>query len=230
MPSFNQESGRERRQTVYYRSRVYQEEPQRHLQHALNRLIDEGPINIRRMLDAGAGYELPIDIPADVHLVAIDTSRDALSKNENADETLVGDISTYAFKSSDFDAVLCWWVLEHLERPAVAITNLSHALRPGGFFIIGVPYLWSFKALVAKVTPHRFHIWYSKRIGGNADAGKAGFAPYKTYLKTDLSPKGIDRLAKANNLRVVYRNLATLNAEDALPRAFRLVYRAAGIF
>ena len=39
----------------------------------------------------------------------------------------------------DFDVVLCTEVIEHLERPYIAVNNLLNATRRGGYLIITVP-------------------------------------------------------------------------------------------
>ena len=139
---------------AYARAHVFQDEPRRELQEVFDSLFVAG--SNRRALDAGCGYELALDFPADVHLVGIDTSADALAKNENADEKILGDIQTYPLPVGSFDAVLCWWVLEHLRRPEAAFRNMARSLKSGGVLVLSVPRLWSIKGIVTRVTPHRF--------------------------------------------------------------------------
>ena len=65
---------------AYARARVWQNEPARRLQNVFDSYFsgDELP----RVHDAGAGWELPLDIPFNVHLTALDISEAALAKDE----------------------------------------------------------------------------------------------------------------------------------------------------
>ena len=159
---------------------------------------------LRRVLDAGCGFSLPLDFPPTVELVGLDASAEALAKNENIDEAIVGDIETHEFDAGSFDAVLCWTVLEHLERPELALRKFSRTLRPGGLLIIGVPNIWSIKGVITKTTPHSFHVWVYRHLLGHRDAGRPGSGPYRTYLKLAVSPGRLTRLAHANDLELVY--------------------------
>jgi SAM-dependent methyltransferase len=203
---------------TYSRARVYQDEARRELQRVVDRASAAQPL--RRVLDAGCGFELPLDFPPSVELVGLDSSAEAMAKNENIDDAIVGDLETVELEEKSFDAVLCWTVLEHLERPDLALRNLARALRPGGLLIIGVPNVWSLKGLITKATPHRFHVWVYRRLLGHPDAGRPGVAPYRTHLKLVISPRGLVRLARANHLELLYAK-AYGEAPEQLPAALR---------
>src|SRR5215217_4099405 len=83
------------------------------------------------VLDAGAGQTLPLDLPRDVHLVALDISSEQLKRNQNADEKIVGDLQSVDLSGRTFDIVVCWDVLEHLPRPEAAVAQMASWLRPG---------------------------------------------------------------------------------------------------
>jgi SAM-dependent methyltransferase len=202
----------------YHRARVYQDDARRELQSVVDRLSADQPL--RRVLDAGCGYELPLDFPPSVELVGLDESAEAMAKNENIDAAIIGDLETARLDEGSFDAVLCWTVLEHLERPQEALRNLVRALRPGGLLIVGVPNIWSIKGLITKATPHRFHVWAYRRLLGHADAGNAGVAPYRTYLRLAISPRALARFARASNLELLYAN-AYGETPGQLPRLLR---------
>lgn len=184
----------------YARARVWQDEPRRRLQRVFDEYFADG--SLHRVLDAGAGYELSVDVPLHVHLTALDSSKPALEKNENAEEKIVGDLQTYRLPADHFDAIICWWVLEHLPCPRDAMANMARALRQGGLLIVAVPYLWGLKALVTKLTPYGFHVWLARRV--NPLAGTPGVGPYPTYLRRDLSPRRLGRVAAALGLRPLY--------------------------
>ena len=184
------------------RTRVFQDQPRKELQNVFDSLFANG--SLKRALDAGCGYELALDFPADVHLVGIDISADALAKNENADEKILGDIQTYPLPAGSFDAVLCWWVLEHVRRPEDAFRNMSRSLRPGGVLVLSVPRLWSIKGIVTRLTPYRFHIWVYRKLLGVSDAGTAGVGPYPTYLQRDLAPRRLVAIGAEEQMDLVY--------------------------
>jgi SAM-dependent methyltransferase len=51
-----------------------------------------------------------------------------------------GDIQEPApFKSGCFDIVLCEQVLEHLDNPVAAMSEIARVLKPGGLLVMGVP-------------------------------------------------------------------------------------------
>jgi SAM-dependent methyltransferase len=205
----------------YSRARVYQDETCREIQEILDNFASQEPL--RRVLDAGCGSELPLDFPTSVHLIGVDASAEALAKNENVDEAIVGDLETYDFGAGSLDAVLCWTVLEHVKRPDVVMKNLVRALRPGGLLIVGVPNVWSFKGLITKLTPYRFHVWAYRHLLGNRDAGKPGSNPYRTYLRLSMSPSGLAGLARAGNLTLVYARTYG-GTPSQLPRMLRATW------
>lgn len=51
-------------------------------------------------------------------------------------------ITDMPFDDSSFDAVVCGSVLEHIENPDTAVTEMFRVLRPGGTFIAWVPFLF----------------------------------------------------------------------------------------
>lgn len=208
----------------YSRARVYQDDTRREIQQLVEERFARMPPE--RVLDAGCGFELSIDFPLSVHLVGVDGDGEALAKNENVDEAIVGDVETYDFGEATYDAVVCWTVLEHLRWPEAALQHFVRALRPGGLLIIGVPNIWSIKGLATKVTPHRFHVWAYRHLLGDPEAGKPGMGPYKTYLKRSIAPGRLAQLARANQLELVYSKRYG-SPPDGLPRAALRIWNGA---
>src|SRR6476620_9793471 len=126
---------------AYVRARVYQDEPRRILQQVFDEALRGQPLN--RVLDVGCGYELSVDMPASVHLVGLDVSAEALERNENLDEKMLGDIRRVEFPAGTFDAIICWTVIEHLPDPEDALRSFATWLRGGGVLVVGMPNLWS---------------------------------------------------------------------------------------
>jgi SAM-dependent methyltransferase len=208
--------------TAHDRPAVYQDENRRELQRVFEANVPSG--GLRKVLDAGCGYKLPIDVPRGAHLTGIDISPAALEKNTNADERLLGDIQTYPLPKDEFDAVISWWVLEHVPRPAAAIANMASCLRPGGLLVLGVPHVYSMKAAVTKLTPYRFHVWVVRRFFGIPNAGAPGVEPYRTYLSRDLAPARIRTLLAQHQMTPIYTVMHHSGAEEALPPGLRSVW------
>lgn len=186
------------------RTFVDQDEPKRRLQRFLDPILTSG--GVHTALDVGCGHALAVDFPLSVHLVGMDASPEALATNENVDARILGDIETYPLPNEMYDAILCWTVLEHLASPKVALANMAQSLRPHGVLIIGVPDPWSLKGVVTKLTPHRFHVWAYRRLLGMPKAGQPGHSPFPTYLRTEIAPKRLEQLARAEGMERIYRD------------------------
>src|SRR5690606_33616992 len=52
--------------------------------------------------------------------------------------------TAYAVPAADgsFDSVLCSAVLEHLNEPGAALSECLRVLRPGGYAVYTVPFIW----------------------------------------------------------------------------------------
>ena len=149
-----------------------------------------------RVLDAGCGSDSAragFPVPPwfrQAHVVGVDVSREALEQNALLDERLVGDIQSMELPAAAYDIVVCWDVLEHLREPMRAVENLTRAVRPSGLLVIGVPNLWSLKALVTKATPFWFHRFAYKRIFGRNETDSG---PFHTYLRRSIAPRHLQR-------------------------------------
>jgi len=156
-----------------------------------------------RILDAGCGRGLnALDIDEGSYVVGIDLSEDALAANPSVDEKLIGDLQTYPLPPESFDMAVCWEVLEHLQRPVDALDNLIGSIKPGGKLVLGLPNVFSPKALVAKFTPQFFHVWVYRHVFKFSVAGRPGYGPYRTYLRWSLRPQELVRYAESRGLEV----------------------------
>lgn len=179
----------------------------------------------RKVLDAGCGYTLPIELPPNARLVGLDISPEALAKHERLDDAIVGDAETYPLPTDEFDVILCWTVLEHLEHPRAAFENLARAVKPGGLLVVGVPNLRSLKGIVTRLTPYRFHVWIYRRLLRHPGAGTPGVGPYPTHIQQEISPRALQELGRASSLDCVYS--VSYRTPSGLPRALDLVWSAA---
>jgi SAM-dependent methyltransferase len=59
---------------------------------------------------------------------------------------IVGDIHCLPFENNSKEAILCLAVLEHVENPIKAMSELHRVLKPGGRLLIYVPFLYYYHA------------------------------------------------------------------------------------
>ncbi len=108
-----------------------------------------------RVLEAGCGSLERVRFAPDAHVVGMDIEPVRIENNSTIDEGIVGDVETYDFEPESFDAVVCWYVFEHLHDPLAALVRFAKALRPGGILVLAFPNLLSPKGLVTKSRPFR---------------------------------------------------------------------------
>lgn len=173
------------------------------------------------VLNAGCGNYTdprPPDLPF-AWVVGLDIDADALAANHRLDERIVGDLETTLLDPGRFDVVICTDVLEHLNHPLAAVDNLIPALRPGGELRISIPSLASPKALVAKFTPHWFHVMVYRRIFRIAEAGQPGHPPFPVKLRWQMRPASLVRHLRARGFVV-----SVTFVESGVMRSTRLRY------
>ncbi|MDP6539812.1 MAG: methyltransferase domain-containing protein [Planctomycetota bacterium] len=173
----------------------------------------------RTVLEAGCGSCSHFDL-AGARSVGIDISASQLERNAVLDERIQGDLQGHDLGSERFDAVVCWYVLEHLSRPDLALANMARSLRPGGVLVLAVPRVLSVKGLVTKLSPHRFHVWVYRHLLGRETAGLEGHPPFPTYLRWSMSPPALRRFAAGAGFDVVLWSIF----EDDTQRRLRARY------
>ncbi|HEY1489342.1 MAG TPA: class I SAM-dependent methyltransferase [Micromonosporaceae bacterium] len=157
-----------------------------------------------RVLEAGCGPRLNLKFPPGTYVIGVDEDEVALARNEELSEAIVADLGGYQVEPASLDAVVCWYVLEHVDRPAEIITGFARAVKPGGIIALAVPNLHSPKSVITKFTPHMFHVWFRRHILGRKLAGTPGHGPYPTTLRRAIAPGSMTRLAERLGLDVVH--------------------------
>lgn len=59
---------------------------------------------------------------------------------------IIGDIHALPFPDNSQEAIICLAVLEHVEDPFTAVRELRRVLKPDGFVMVYVPFLYYFHA------------------------------------------------------------------------------------
>ena len=158
-----------------------------------------------KVLEAGCGSRTQIQLPPDAYIVGVDISEEQLEKNTGLDEKHAGNIQTYDLGAEDFDLIVCWDVLEHLDRPLDAVTNFFRAVKKDGAIVLAFPNVMSVKGLVTKFTPHFFHILVYRYLWQQKTIGKKGhYSPFRTYMRFGISPNALTAFAGARGFVTAY--------------------------
>ena len=110
-------------------------------------------------LGCGDGYLTHLIEQRGFKIVSVDISESRLEKlrkklDNRRVSLLLADLSNTALSSNQFDYVVMSEVLEHIVQFEAVISEVYRILKPGGFFILTVPY----NEKIRNVTcPHCFH-------------------------------------------------------------------------
>jgi SAM-dependent methyltransferase len=195
------------------------------LQRQLTTFLDSR--NDPRVLDAGCGPRSKLEYPPGTFLIGLDQDETALARNTVISKAVVTDLDAWEPSGDDvasYDAVVSWYVLEHVDKPTRLLAGLARVTAPGGLVILAVPNLLSPKSLVAKFTPHAFHVWWRRRILGRPNAGTPGHGPHPTTLRAAIAPRRLIRHAENAGLDLV----TAWMFEDAKQRQAREKIRVTG--
>jgi len=175
------------------------------IQETLDRLLADVPLP--KVLDAGCGFASHFRFKPGSKLVGMDTSQEQLDGNEAVDEAILGDIQTYNLSGRNFDAIVCHFVLEHLDAPEGALQNFLRGLSPSGLIVIVAPTVFSLQGLVAKLTPLWFQAFLRRALLGSKLARKRGAGPFRAPYRIAMSPGRVKRFALRHGLAVEYFRL-----------------------
>jgi 2-polyprenyl-3-methyl-5-hydroxy-6-metoxy-1,4-benzoquinol methylase len=175
-----------------------------------------------RVLEAGCGSISYVGFPEDAHIVGIDISEAQLRKNAYLSEKILGDIETFDLPHSEFDAIVCWNVFEHLPHPEQALDRFAHAIKPEGLIVLAFPNALSFKGLVTKFTPFRFHVWVTRHLVGRKLAGTEGNPPFPTFMRLSIAPQRLMTSARDRGLTTIYFSLFEDNKQRTIRRKLRI--------
>lgn len=128
-------------------------------------------------------------------LVSVDIDSDGLTKNDNPLRVLA-DAALLPFKAGAYDLVVCENVFEHLEDPEAVLRESYRALKEGGALVFLCPNGFSYLALLASLTPHRFHVWFKRLLTDTAEQDT-----FETHYRLN-SRRQIRRLAQRTGFRL----------------------------
>ena len=117
--------------------------------------------------------------------------------------SFVGDVRNADLPEAHFDVIYNAFLLEHVAGAERALVNFVKWLKPGGILIVRVPDRHSVQGFVARMTPHWFHVLYYRWAWKMKDAGRPGFAPYRTIYDPVVSRTGLEQFCVDHNLKII---------------------------
>ncbi len=137
-----------------------------HFEH-YKRLVSDATANASTVVHLGAG-KLPLSEVCEISLagktiIAIEPDLETLTRNPSLFKICAtGDSIPLA--DTSVDAVVCEYVVEHLENPERVMLEIHRVLRPGGRFVFVTPNAWSYSAIITRATSQRFHDEFLARL------------------------------------------------------------------
>ena len=165
-------------------------------------IINEIPadLSVPNILKAGCGSATHFQLRPNSKLVGIDISQEQLDRNSTLSRKILGDVQTYDLSGENYDAIICYFVLEHLDAPEKALKNFFRGLSNNGILIIVAPNLFSLSVLIAKFTP----FWFHKFIYRTLLRGGHSTSRFPTKLRVSMTPRRVKMLAELCGLKVRY--------------------------
>src|SRR5262249_5785490 len=178
-----------------------------------------------RWLDAGCGWRLLEDdmemledwlVNRSGAVIGMDV---VVTHHRNIRQLVAGSLNALPFADGSLDLVTCNMVVEHLDHPVRAFSEIARCLRPGGAVVIHTPNLLNYgilaNAVATKLLPENWRL----RIVHNSDSRKP----------EDIFPVRY----KANTLRRLSRVLEGCGLQIHKARALRqqrpFLRKAAGV-
>jgi SAM-dependent methyltransferase len=123
-------------------------------------------------LDVGCGWHL--DFPWEpereklmmsrANVVGIDPDWKAVSRHRTITRRTVGFVEQLPFLDGSFDIVTANVVVEHLEYPLPAFSEIFRVLKVGGCFIFRTPSARNYIVSIARLIPRRLKVWLAGLI------------------------------------------------------------------
>jgi SAM-dependent methyltransferase len=154
------------------------------------------------MMDAGAGRgrQYPYDYGEFVsRVVGVDAGAE-VADNQNVEQAVIADLAALPFDVATFDVVVSKYVLEHLTDPVRVFRELRRVTKPGGHLVVHAPNRFHYYAIAARITPHRFHVWF------NAKRGQAEEDTFETRYRAN-DRFALRRIAAASRWHIVELDL-----------------------
>ncbi|NJL08576.1 MAG: class I SAM-dependent methyltransferase [Methylacidiphilales bacterium] len=155
------------------------------------------------ILEAGGGSLSKINFHKPAHITVIDISKEQLERNDYAEHKICGDLHTVVIPKDEYDAVVCYDVIEHLENPHLVITKLIASLKCGGIMILAAPKRDSLSGAITAYTPHWFHVWVHRYLFKNVNAGNPGCPPFRAVFNPIIAPQNLSSMLQGAGMQIL---------------------------
>lgn len=176
-----------------------------------------------RLLNLGAGPPTlsPIRIfKGEVaEVVGADVDAQVLANPELDSAVLIKD-GRLPFADASFDLALSDYVLEHVEHPALFLSELHRVMRPGSSFFFRTPNIYHYVAAVAALTPHWFHGFVANKARAKPSGSQE---PWPTFYRMN-SRSAVTAAARQAGFAAV--ELRMIEADPSYLRFSSLTYLA----
>ena len=173
-------------------------------QAIIKRAAPGGELSI---LEAGCGQRWPLNI-GDIKysLTGVDLDAEALRIRTEIEKDLhrgiLGDLREVDFPEDSFDVIYSSYVLEHIDGVEEVLGNFTKWLKKDGIIVIMIPDPEAVRGFITRLSPHWVHVLYYKYALGQKNAGKPGYAPYRTIYDKVLYQERFQQFCTQNGLAI----------------------------
>lgn len=148
-------------------------------------------------------------------VIGVDIDQDVVAKHRSIRDTRIGSIYELPLESNSADVVTANMVVEHLEYPVRAFTEVRRVLRSGGKFLIHTPNLKGYIAGLARTLPPAVRSRLAVLLEGRHEEDV-----YRTYYRCNTE-QTIRHTAEASGLDIDIVKYVPTNAvmKSILPLA-----------
>lgn len=111
-------------------------------------------------------------------VIGLDIDPDVISNQDLDEAHLISD--TFPILDNSIDIAWSDYVLEHIERPHVFLSEIYRVLKPGGCYYFRTPNIFNYVSVISRFTPHFVHSLLANRARGMS---AKDHEPYKTYYR-----------------------------------------------
>lgn len=169
-------------------------------------LLPAGPVDIYEPGGGSVSY-LPQSLLARARVTVVDTDPVQIARNRYADILIRGDVQRHWLPPASIDLVACYNVIQNLVDLESALVKFSESLRPGGLMLIAAPLPYSPTGLAARCSPHGVHVWFYRRIRGEANAGLPGHGPFPVHYHPLVAPQRLKGFLAVRGFETVYERV-----------------------
>lgn len=174
-----------------------------------------------RVLDIGVGTGRLLGYVPQAKRYGIDVSINYLQRlADSGVEVCMGSVENLPYADNFFDVVVCTDVLEHVFDLNAAVSEIARTLKPGGVFILRVPYKEDLAQYLSKNSPYKYvhvrsfdeyalEILFCRIFDFSLEAKLFDYALYPDALKAKKFLRGRRILVKS--LRWLISKVPSLN-------------------